>query len=169
MATPFFTAFTGIGLAIARMNKNLLIKIVAGPIGYVFAVFTHAFHNSFGSMIGGLTGFALGSLADWFGWTVMAIFVIFMIGRERGLLQKQLTEEVTSGLISATQYRKALSPLTMSTAFFTGGRAASRFYQVCGELAHKKDQLFRLGDEGGNTAIIHSLRSELATLAPRVR
>src|SRR5512146_3156071 len=31
---PFFTAFTGIGLAIARMNRNMLVKIIAVPLGY---------------------------------------------------------------------------------------------------------------------------------------
>jgi RsiW-degrading membrane proteinase PrsW (M82 family) len=166
---PFFTAFTGIGLAVARMNRNMAVRIVAGPLGYASAVFAHAFHNSFGSTIGGLAGFALGSLADWFGWVTMAIFIVFMIARERGLLQKQLREEVASGVISAGQYQKARSPFTMSTAFFTGGRAASRFYQVCGELAHKKEQLITLGDEGGNAALVQSLRTELATLAPRVK
>jgi hypothetical protein len=166
---PFFTSFTGIGLAIARLNKNVLVKIVAIPAGYAFAVFTHAFHNSFGSLIGGLAGFALGSLFDWFGWFVMAIFIIFMIRRERNLLQKQLREEVTAGSISQAQYQKALSPFTMSTALFTGGPAASRFYQVCGELAHKKEQLLKYGNEKDNAAIVQSLRSELVTLAPRVR
>jgi hypothetical protein len=41
----------------------------------------------------------------------------------------------------------------------------SRFYQVCGELAHKKEQLIKL-DERGNTRIIEQLRSELVALAP---
>src|SRR5512141_1588163 len=50
---PFFTAFTGIGLAVARLNKNTLVKIIAVPVGYTFAVFAHAFHNSFSSLIGG--------------------------------------------------------------------------------------------------------------------
>ncbi len=166
---PFYTAFTGIGLAVARMNKNVLVKILAAPLGFSLAVFTHAFHNSFGSLIGGLEGFALGSLVDWSGWFIMALFIIFMIGRERGLLQKHLREEAVSGVISPAQYQRALSPFTMSTAFLSGGRAASRFYRLCGELAHKKEQLARLGDEDGNTTIIQSLQSELKALAPQVR
>jgi RsiW-degrading membrane proteinase PrsW (M82 family) len=166
---PFFTAFTGIGLAVARLHRNVLIKIIAVPLGYGFAVFAHAFHNSFGSFVGGITGFALGSLLDWFGWLVMAIFIVFMIARERRLLQDQLKDEVTSGRITNAQYQKALSPFTMSTAFLTGGSKASRFYQVCGELAHKKDQLLKLGDEHGNAALVQSLRTELAALAPQVR
>jgi len=46
--------------------------------------------------------------------------------------------------------------------------ATSRFYQVCGELAHKKEQLAKIGDEGGNTAIIAKLRAELQRLAPQI-
>ncbi len=166
---PFFTAFIGISLAVARMHRQVPIKIIAIPIGFASAVFAHALHNSMGSLIGGMTGFALGSLAEWFGWFLMGLFIIFMIARERALLQDQLREEVASGTISSAQYQRALSPFTMSTAFLTGGAAASRFYQVCGELAHKKNQLLKLGDEGGNMALVQSLRAELAALAPRVK
>ncbi|HTP02202.1 MAG TPA: PrsW family intramembrane metalloprotease [Anaerolineales bacterium] len=166
---PFFTAFIGISLAVARMNRQMLIKVIAIPIGYASAVFAHALHNSFGTLIGGLTGFAIGSLVDWSGWIAMGLFIVFMIVRERSLLQDQLRDEVATGTITSAQYRRALSPFTMSTSLLTGGRTAARFYQVCGELAHKKNQLRRLGDERGNTAIVQSLRTELASLAPRVR
>ena len=88
---------------------------------------------------------------------------------ERQLLQVQLKEEVTSGRISYAQYQRALSPFTMSTAILSGGATAARFYRVCGELAHKKNQLVKLGDERGNSALVQSLRSELSALSPRVR
>lgn len=166
---PFYTAFTGIGLAMARLNKNVLVKIIAVPIGYLIAVFLHGFHNSFGSFVGGLEGFALGSLLDWSGWFFMAIFIIFMISRERGIVQRQLQGEVASGLISQAQLQRALSPMTMSTAIFTGGASASRFFRTCGELAFKKEEYAKLGDEGGNLAIIEKLRGELAILAPQVK
>jgi hypothetical protein len=48
-------------------------------------------------------------------------------------------------------------------------RATARFYQVCGELAHKKEQLTKLGDESGNLAIIEKLRGELTQLAPQAK
>lgn len=165
---PFYTAFTGIGLAVTRLNKNVLVKIIAVPIGYFTAVFLHAFHNSFGSFVGGLTGFALGSLLDWSGWFLMAIFIIFILSRERGIMQKQLQGEVSSGLISQAQFQKALSPMTMSTAIFTGGPSAARFFRTCGELAFKKEEYSKLGDEGDNLAIVQKLRGELAALAPQV-
>jgi RsiW-degrading membrane proteinase PrsW (M82 family) len=165
---PFYTAFTGIGFAVARTNKNMLVKLIAPLIGFGVAVATHAFHNTFGGMIGGLGGLAAGTFVDWIGWTIMLVFIIWMIYNERNIVRNQLYSEVTSGLISQTQYQKALSPWTVTTAGLSG-KATARFYQACGELSHKKEQFTKQGDEGGNAAIIEKLRTELASLGPYVR
>lgn len=162
----FFTAFTGIGFAISRINKNTLIKFIAPLIGLGAAMSIHAFHNTFGGLIGGLGGLAAGTFVDWTGWALMFGFIIWMIVNERNIVKKQLAEEVFAGLISQAQYQKALSPWNMTISGFSG-RSTARFYQVCGELSHKKQQLMKLGDESGNSAIIASLRTELAALAPR--
>jgi len=164
----FFTAFTGIGFAVSRLNKNMLIKIIAPFVGLGIAISTHAFHNTFSSVVGGLEGFAMGTLIDWFGWALMFGFIIWMIFYERNIVKKELAEEVSSGLITQAQYQKALSPWTLTTAGLSG-RATSRFYHTCGELAHKKNQLRKMGDEGGNMAIVETLRKELALLAPQVK
>jgi RsiW-degrading membrane proteinase PrsW (M82 family) len=165
---PFYTAFTGIGFAVARTNKNMFVKLIAPLIGFGVAVTTHAFHNTFGSMIGGLGGLAAGTFVDWIGWTIMLGFIVWMINNERNIVRNQLYSEVTSGLISQTQYQKALSPWTVTTAGMSG-KATARFYQACGELSHKKEQFRKQGDEGGNAAIIEKLRVELASLAPYVK
>ncbi len=170
---PFFTAFTGIGLAIARMNRNVLVKIIAVPAGYVVAVAAHAFHNTFSSLVGGGAGFVLGIIVDYMGYAVMLAFIIWMIVSERNVLQRNLREEVASGMISQKQYNTALSFFQTNaylSALTTGTfLSTSRFYQVLGELAHKKEQLAKIGDEGGNRAIIERLRAELVQLAPRAR
>jgi RsiW-degrading membrane proteinase PrsW (M82 family) len=165
---PFYTAFTGIGLAFARLHKGVLVKLLAISIGFSFAVFTHAFHNSFLGVIGGLEGSAVESLIDWSGWLLMAVFILFMVARERGVLERQLRDEVANGVLSAGQYARAVSPWTMSFAWVTGGPTAARFFRLCGELAHKKEQLSRLGDEQGNAALVGSLRDEVARLSSRV-
>jgi RsiW-degrading membrane proteinase PrsW (M82 family) len=170
---PFFTAFTGIGLAIARTSRNMLVKILAAPAGYTVAVMLHAFHNTFSSVIGGSGGFFLGIFADYVGYAFMLGFIIWIITRERNILKKQLVEEVTSGAISQRQYNSAISFFQTGShlSALTSGsfRATARFYQVCGELAHKKEQLAKLGDEGGNMKIIEQLRTELVQLAPQAR
>ena len=170
---PFFTAFTGIGLAIARTSRNMLVKIIAVPAGYTVAVLLHAFHNTFSSVIGGAGGFFLGIFADYVGYAFMLGFIIWIISRERNILKKQLAEEVASGAISQSQYNSAISFFQTGShlSALTSGRyrATSRFYQVCGELAHKKEQLATHGDEGGNIKLIEQLRSELVQLAPQAR
>jgi protease PrsW len=170
---PFFTAFTGIGLAIARMSRNVLVKIIAVPTGYAIAVTVHAFHNTFSGLIGGVEGFVAGTFVDYLGYAAMIVFIIWMIVYERNILKRNLRDEVTNGLISQKQYNSAtsffqtnahLSALTSGTY-----RSTARFYQVCGELAHKKEQLAKVGDENGNTKIIETLRAELTQLAPQAR
>jgi RsiW-degrading membrane proteinase PrsW (M82 family) len=170
---PFFTAFTGIGLAVARLSRNTLLKILAVPGGYSLAVLTHAFHNTFSGLIGGVEGLVAGTLVDYAGYAAMLAFIIWMIVNERNILRRNLEEEVTSGLISPSQYKRATAFFQTNAhlAALTSGtyRSTSRFYRVCGELAHKKEQLHKIGDEGGNTKIIEQLRTELMQLAPQAK
>ena len=170
---PFFTSFTGIGLAIARMSRNVLVMIIAVPAGYAIAVTAHAFHNTFGGLIGGVGGLLAGTVVDYLGYAAMLIFVIWMVVYERNLLKKNLREEVANGMISQKQYITATSFFQTNahlSALSSGTfRSTSRFYQVCGELAHKKEQLAKVGDEGGNAKIIETLRAELVQLAPQAR
>lgn len=166
----FFTAFTGIGFALARLSKNMLVKFIAPIAGLAIAIGAHAFHNTFGSVVGsgGLDSLGLTILADMIGYSIMVGIIIWVIVHERNVLKKHLAEEVSTGLISQAQYQKSLSPLTLTTAGFSG-RATSRFYQVLGELAHKKEQVAKHGDESGNLAIIDTLRKEASILAPQAK
>jgi RsiW-degrading membrane proteinase PrsW (M82 family) len=170
---PFFTAFTGIGLAVARTSRNILVKLIAIPAGYTAAVLLHSFHNTFSSLIGGGGGFVLGLIADYIGYFFMLVFIIWMVTRERNILKRQLFEEVSSGAISMGQYNTALSFFQTGAhlSALTAGnyRSTARFYQVLGELAHKKEQFQKFGDEGGNGRIIESLRAEMAQLAPAAK
>ena len=164
---PFYTAFTGIGLAASRMSRNGLVKILAPFAGWTTAVLAHSSHNTFATLVGGWEGLTIGTFFDWTGWFFMFLFAVWMINREGKLLPKHLQEEVIAGRLTAAQLQKAASPFGSMFAFFKGS-AVARFYQVCGELAHKKEQYNLLGDEGGNLAMIENLRNELAVLSPRV-
>lgn len=167
---PFFTAFTGIGFALARISKNMLVKIIAVPAGYATAVFTHAFHNTFGGLIGGMEGLLVGTLVDYLGFAIMFAFVIWMVVHERNILKRHLREEVTNGAISQRQYDTAISffPTGAHLSALTSGTLLStiRFYQVLGKLAHKKEQLQKVGEERGNTQLINQYRAEMMRLAP---
>jgi len=169
---PLYTAFTGIGLAAARMSSSCLVKTIAPLIGFSLAMFTHSFHNTLAGIpfFGEITCF-IGSFLDWFGVLFMFCVIIWATWVEQRNMINHLREEVQLGLISPSQYRTACSAWSQvfaRLASLMGGRFTStnRFYQVCGELAHKKHQKIKLGDESGNGAIINALRTELSHLAP---
>jgi RsiW-degrading membrane proteinase PrsW (M82 family) len=171
---PFYTAFIGIGLALARIYRNWFVRIAAPLTGYGLAMFTHAFHNTVASLLGGVEGLVIGTIIDWSGWLVMFGILIWATWNDGQALRQYLAVEVRAGTISPAQYHTASSAWRQMFArlgsIFSGRyRQTARFYQVCGEYAHKQKQYARLGDEGGNQAIIQQLRTELAGLAPHVQ
>ncbi len=171
---PFYTAFIGIGLALARMYRSWWVKLLAPLLGWSLAMFTHAFHNTLASLIGGMEGLVIGTIFDWTGWLFMFGIILWAIWGDRQAVKKYLAAEVTAGTITSAHYHTASSAWLQTFArlasIFNGRYSKTvRFYQVCGEYAHKQRQLARLGDEGGNQAIIQKLRTELAGLAPYVQ
>ncbi len=172
---PFYTAFTGMGLAISRNSRSCLVQIFAPLAGWGMAMFAHGLHNFLASVpfLGDLTCL-LGTFLDWTGVFFMFIIILWAGWAEGNNIARQLREEAQMGLISPAQYRTASSSfyrwIASLAALFNGNYfATTRFYQVCGELAHKKRQLLNVGDEGGNSLIIQRYRDELARLAPKAQ
>ncbi len=168
---PFFTAFTGIGFAIARTTRSPALRWSAPLLGLALAMLTHAFHNTLAIWFGGVEGFALGIAVDWIGYACMAGFIGWRILCERDLLRRHLAEELAQGRITAAQYANA-SSFTQVRAHVTAivhgrYRATRRFYQALGELAHHKEHLERHGDEHGHSAKIAEYRASLPGLAAR--
>jgi len=171
---PFYTAFIGIGLAVARTNRSWMVRVLAPVIGWCVAVFTHSVHNTLAGILPGILSLTIGTLLDWGGWFLMFLFIIWAVYRERTWLVNHLQEEVTNGTISLQEYQTSISAWAQSAArfqaLFSGKyRTTSRFFQVCAELAHKKEQLANMGDERGNSVIIQRYRSELAALSSQAR
>lgn len=171
---PFYTAFTGIGLAISRLSKSVYIKAGAPLIGYLVSVLTHSFHNTLAILLNGSPVYLIGTFLDWSGWFMMLIFVGWAILREKRLLEKYLQEEITHQRITVEQYQRACSFLHRAfdplTLLFRGKyKLVRKFYQICGELAHKKHQYEQYGREGGNQELIQRYQLELASLSERLR
>lgn len=170
---PFYTAFTGIGLAIARRSRSCLVQGLAPLTGLTLAIGLHSFHNTIGEIIPGAAGLILGTILDWTGWFFLFLFILLVIAQERRLLEQYLPEEVSLGVLTAAQARHASSARLQGRVRFKAllngqYRITHRFFQLCAELAHKKEQLHRLGEEGGNSRIIASLRAELQRLSPLI-
>ncbi len=171
---PFYTAFFGIGLAMARLNKNWFVKVGAPILGLGVAMFTHAFHNTMATLLSGLLGLAIGALVDWTGWLFMFIIIIWATRHEKKYLTRYLSAEVQAGTITPAHLRTASSAWRQMFAriasIFNGKFVKTmKFYQICGEYAHKRQQYATLGDESGNLSIIQNLRKQMAELAPFVQ
>ncbi len=167
---PFYTAFVGIGLATARLSQKAVVKLLAPLAGLAAAVFTHSFHNLLASFMEGLGGLAVGVFIDWSGWLLMLIFILWNIGRERNLLVKYLSDETSAGILTQPQFQTACSAGKQEwvkfKAFFSGNFKTTReFYQLCGELAHRKHLLSKLGEEFDNAKQVSSLRARLKELS----
>lgn len=170
---PFYTAFTGIGLALSRLSRKMVVRVFAPLAGLSIAVTGHALHNTLASLLTGTSSLLTVAMIDWAGWFTMLLFIVWAVYRERRWISQHLKEEVSLGIITAKQYRTACSAWAQNIArlagLFSGRfRATARFYQLTAELAHKKQQHLTLGDEDGNLARIEAMRSELARLSPDV-
>jgi len=170
---PFYTAFTGIGLAVARLNPSAAVKFLAVLFGYMASVATHSLHNTLAFYSNGWGGLLSTTALDWTGWLAMGIFIYIMKRREKTLIVNYLHEEVQYGTLTLPQFTTACSPTyqwKVRLFALKGGhyRVTTRFYNLCGEIAHKKNQYARLGNEDGNQTAIETLRGELRQLSPLV-
>jgi hypothetical protein len=143
-------------------------------LGLATAMFTHAFHNTMAVFLSGWEGLFIGAAIDWTGWLFMLGIIIWATWREQLNLKKYLATEVQARTITPALFRTAssgkLQVFARVAAIFTGKFSkTTRFYQLCGEYAHKRRQYDRLGDEAGNMAIIQKLRAEMSHLAPFVQ
>jgi len=167
---PFYTAFVGIGLAAARLNRNILVRITAPIIGLGCAITAHFTHNLLTSLFPGVAGTAFTTIVDWIGWLFMLGFIFIVMLIERRDIKAYLKDEISKQTITSAQFETATSAFRVSIerikAFFQGRyRNTTRFYRGAAELALKKKQLKRFGEERGNRETVENLRKEVSRLS----
>lgn len=169
----FFTSLTGIGFAMARYQNNIGLKLLLPLIGLIAAMFAHGLHNGLATF--GIIGIPFAVVADWLGVLGVLIIALVSLFHEAGWIEKYLTEEVQLGTISAQQAATVGSftgRIGSNFSSLAGGPVnwwrTRRFYQQCSELAFKKHQLEKMGNEGGNQAIVEKLRDEVRGLSGQV-
>ncbi len=168
----FFTSFTGIGLALARLSRSQGVRSLAPLVGWLLAVFAHFMHNTLAAFASTYESLLVVYAADWLGWLLMAAIGAVALWRERAWVRTQLLEEVAGGLLTEAQYRVATSRLRRTWAQLGSRRygkfrPTQRFYTLCTELAYKKHQYQRLGEGRANpAALIEEMRQELRDLTP---
>ena len=140
---PFYTAFFGIGLGIARTTRKVWLKWTAPIGGLALSILMHSLHNTISS-IGSEFVCVVGSILDWSGWLLMFLFVLWIIERERKMIAAQLESEIDLCInreiyegISTPFYRL---PLLINALFNRQFGKTLKILQLCAELAHKKNQ-----------------------------
>ncbi len=167
---PFYTAFVGIGLATARLNRHPFVKWAAPFAGLGLAMGAHAVHNILASFFPGAGGMVFTTAVDWVGWLMMLGFIFIAMGVERGDMAKYLKDEINRKTLTSDQYQIAISAIKVTTTriaaiFQRKYRKTTRFYRQSAELALKKKQLQKLGVERGNDEEVQSLREEVRQLS----
>ncbi len=169
-----YTAFIGIGLAVARLDET---KKSAPTIGFIVAFMVHAIHNGTVVVLSltlGVDGLIVLYLIDWVGWVVVFGVMLWAINREKRWIVQYLPEEVSRGIITKQQFEIARSSWAQTfarlRALFKGHlKPTRRFYQLCAELAQKKHQLAIVGEEQNNSVRIKQLRGELRVLSTDIQ
>ncbi|MBM4424416.1 MAG: PrsW family intramembrane metalloprotease [Chloroflexi bacterium] len=169
----FFTSLTGIGFAMARYQKNIALKFIFPLLGLAGAMFAHGLHNGLVTL--GIVGFPIAIAADWMGALGVLVVALVSLYHEANWIKKYLAEEVSMGTLSAAQAATAWSFVGRIGVGFEAMRSGPgkwwrtrQFYQQCAELAYKKHQLSKMGNEESNRAIIEKLRGEVRRLSEQV-
>ncbi len=148
-----FTAFTGIGLGMARGQRHAPARWGYALAGLAAAVGTHLLHNLFLSA-GGLCFASLA--ADWLGLLVVGAIAVLAWRQERDWIREELADEVRLGTLTLAQYQGIVE----RRAGESGPWRALR--RDATELALKRHQYARLGEgRGHGMAHIVALRASI--------
>lgn len=165
-----FTGMTGLGFALARFQRNPFLKFVFPMLGLILAMLLHATHNFFATLE--LPGIALAMLVNWSGIFWVGVLVIVSLLYQRRAIEQQMVEEVSLGVLTPAQAHNAASFGTMvwhglfPFLFWLPPRSRSRkLNKLCADLAFKKHQLAKMGEEWGNHSAVEELRAQVAHMS----
>lgn len=166
----FWTALTGIGFGLARYTRDRLIQIFVIAGGLLLAIVGHLIHNAAATLVEVTNGTSLGLAFLNYGALASVMCLLWLVAGviDRRRLKHHLREEVPA-VISIEVYqaicdRRCRAKLTQLRIPRT---VHKQLLQLAGELAQKKLQFTKMGDEGGNQAEIYRLRTALKGLIDR--
>ncbi|MBN1517040.1 PrsW family intramembrane metalloprotease [Candidatus Sumerlaeota bacterium] len=156
----FYTALTGVGFGVARWERDPARRGSAIFGCLILAIMAHSIHN-IGCELSGGAGKSVAILNYGLMLFVMAVLYVASTQRARRTLRKYLADEAPE-VLSQREYKSVCcSRFGGMNIFHPHWRKRRRLVQLCAELAQKKRQRARMGDESGNDAEIERLRNEL--------
>ena len=166
----FWTALTGIGFGLARYSRDRLIQVFVIAGGLLLAIMGHLIHNAAATLVEVTNGTSFGLAFVNYGALAFVMCLLWLVAGiiDRRRLKHHLQEEVPAVIpievyqaICDRRCRAKLTQLRIPRS------AHKQLLQLAGELAQKKLQFTKMGDEGGNSAEIYRLRSALREFVRR--
>jgi len=172
-----FTGLTGLGLALARISPNRLVKVGAPVAGLLAGMTAHGVHNgsvSFGAELCWpcLVAFA----SDYGGVLILLAIIIWTSVREQRWITTHLADEVGLGTLSQEDYDVVCSYLkrvgVRMDALFSGDFRRwwnlGRYHRLATELAFNKRRLAHFPGEQDTQAHIVELRRQVTMLGSKL-
>ena len=171
-----FTAMTGIGCGISRESHNSVVKFIMPVIGYMAAVFLHAFWNGM-AVIGGFGSFLIGYLVLEIPFFLIFVgFSLYIMYRQNRILKEMLAIDIARGLIPK-EHGEAATSAFKSTGWLLNGlfggkfRARSKYLRAIGKLGLSYWHIQRATAAHGQTGSFQQnpiLREEVLRLREQV-
>ncbi len=163
----FWTALIGIGFGLARYRHSTLAKISLITGGLVLAMIGHFIHNAAVTLVEVTDGASFLLALINYGTLVGVMVLLWLIAPwvDRARLRQYLRDEAPTVL--PTPVYQALCRFRCYHHLARLGWSRPQQHQlrqIASELAQKKLQLAKMGDEQGNQAEISQLRATLANL-----
>jgi protease PrsW len=168
-----FTAFTGLGLALAKYARTRWRSFLWAGGGFAAAVAFHFTHN-LGLYWAPKTpwGFYLSAVSFGVGFFILVMLFIGSLLRERKVIRKYLVSFAQQGILQPGQWENALSVRGRLRAEWGAIRvldlkkyaAISRIYTIYAELAFKEKQRQLWGENPSRERQIHELVLEMGRL-----
>lgn len=168
-----FTGVTGLGFALARMVRKVLLRMVSPVVGWILGTVLHAVHNA-SVMTTTLVGWSclIAALSDWGGVLILVAVMVWSLLREHHWIVEQLGEEVASGMLPPDRYAVISSYPRRIAERYQALRHGDlrrwlllgRYYRLATELAFCKQRLIRFPDEEPLRPRVSALREQLRQL-----
>jgi len=161
-----FTSFTGVGFGLARYERLRGRKALLILLGLMAAITAHFAHNVW-LAVGGFC--VLSFLLDWTGVLVVFIIILLAWRRESAWMAAELPGEVAAGVLTPLQFETVSSRRgrlrrewqLLGISGLHQARLWRQLVKASTELAFKKHQQARMGEERGNSKVIAALRGEI--------
>jgi RsiW-degrading membrane proteinase PrsW (M82 family) len=163
----FWSALTGIGFGLARYRRSALVKLLLMSGGLLLAMVGHFIHNAAATLVVVTDGASIVLALVNYGALVVVMGLLWAAAAwvDRARLRQYLQDEVPAllprRLYDALCHRRRWQRLKR---LGLGKQQQRSLLQLTAELAQKKLQLQKMGDEGGNQAEINRLRQAIAAL-----